>query len=102
MQFKSASLFVLASIVAGAIAGQNCKCQASNGQGPQYNTATEYCCRGRGGSVEFGTVATCVPPFAGFMGPNNQASRVAKPRVLPALSAGTKQRMVPAKQMLGS
>ncbi|KAH6885629.1 hypothetical protein BKA70DRAFT_1410500 [Coprinopsis sp. MPI-PUGE-AT-0042] len=74
MQFKLSSLFVAISIASGVLAGQNCKCQAANGQGPQWNDLTNYCCRGQGG-FDFATVATCLAPFAGFYpGPNHQCS----------------------------
>ncbi|KAH6885614.1 hypothetical protein BKA70DRAFT_1237012 [Coprinopsis sp. MPI-PUGE-AT-0042] len=73
MQFKITSLFVAASFAIGALAGENCKCQAANGQGPQYNDATAYCCRGQGGT-DFGTVRTCFLPAGTYPGANSQCT----------------------------
>ncbi|KAH6885619.1 hypothetical protein BKA70DRAFT_1466125 [Coprinopsis sp. MPI-PUGE-AT-0042] len=64
MQFKLASLIMVVSIAVGAFAGQNCKCQASNGQGPQWDDATKACCTGAP-SIQFGTVLTCTKGFTG-------------------------------------
>ncbi|KAH6906954.1 hypothetical protein BKA70DRAFT_1285921 [Coprinopsis sp. MPI-PUGE-AT-0042] len=61
MQISVTSLFITLSVALGVLAGQNCKCQASNGQGPQWNGLTDYCCRGNGGTGY-------------FPGPNNQCS----------------------------
>jgi hypothetical protein len=49
-----------------ALAGQNCKCQARNGQGPQNNAATQRCCTD---SVNRDCIASWLPSFPG---PNNQ------------------------------
>ncbi|KAH6899096.1 hypothetical protein BKA70DRAFT_1314409 [Coprinopsis sp. MPI-PUGE-AT-0042] len=74
MQISVTSLFITLSVALGVLAGQNCKCQASNGQGPQWNGLTDYCCRGNGGA-KHGTVQTCLLPGTGyFPGPNNQCS----------------------------
>ncbi|KAH6885616.1 hypothetical protein BKA70DRAFT_1237014 [Coprinopsis sp. MPI-PUGE-AT-0042] len=72
MQFKLASLFVVVSIGVGTFAGQNCKCQAANGQGPQWDEATKACCIGVPGAL-YRTTITCIEGMAGlYPGGNHQ------------------------------
>ncbi|KAH7095099.1 hypothetical protein FB567DRAFT_511753 [Paraphoma chrysanthemicola] len=59
---------VFLTAISGALAGQNCKCQARNGQGPQNNAATEKCCNK---DVNDACVFSWLPSFPG---PNNQCS----------------------------
>ncbi|KAH6885618.1 hypothetical protein BKA70DRAFT_1237016 [Coprinopsis sp. MPI-PUGE-AT-0042] len=71
MHFKLVSLLITVSVALGALAGQNCKCQASNGQGPQDDAATQYCCTGAGASL-FGTTRTCSKPAGTYPGGSHQ------------------------------
>jgi hypothetical protein len=51
-----------------AFAGQNCKCQADNGQGPQWNEYTNYCC------YEGSSTQSCTSAARHYPGPNHQVS----------------------------
>ncbi|KAH6885620.1 hypothetical protein BKA70DRAFT_1445006 [Coprinopsis sp. MPI-PUGE-AT-0042] len=69
--FNRFNIFVVVSIATGAIAGENCKCQAADGKGPSWNVITDYCCLGNGG-VLFGTTKDCFPGTAYFPGGSDQ------------------------------